>query len=63
MFMGLAMPKQCCHDVTKLVLGCFVGGILRQETPNLNDPYHTKLLTVLLEYLNLLTDLYNLQIF
>ena len=22
----------CCHDVTKLILGWFVGGIFRQET-------------------------------
>ena len=40
-FLGLAMPNQCCHAVTKLILGWFVaiGGIFGQETPNLNDPY------------------------
>jgi len=30
-FLGLAMPNQCCHLVTKLILGWFVGGIFRQE--------------------------------
>ena len=38
-FLGLAMPNQYCHGVTKLILGWFVGGIFGQETPNLNDPY------------------------
>jgi len=38
-FLGLAMPNQYCHAVTKLILGWFVGGIFRQETSNLNDPY------------------------
>ena len=38
-FLGLAMPNQYCHGVTKLMLGWFVGGIFGQETPNLNDPY------------------------
>ena len=38
-FLGLAMPNQCCHAVTKLILGCFVGEIFWQETPNLSDPY------------------------
>ena len=39
-FFSLAsMSKQCCHAVTKLILGWFVGGIFGQETPNLNDPY------------------------
>ena len=34
-FLGLAMPNQCYHVVTKLILGWFVGGIFRQETQNL----------------------------
>ena len=38
-FLGLAISNQCCHAVTKLILGWFVGGIFGQETPNLNDPY------------------------
>ena len=38
-FLGLAMPNQCCHMVTDLILGWFLGGISWQETPNLNDPY------------------------
>jgi len=38
-FLGLAMPNQCCHAITKLTLGWFEGGIFGQETPNLNDPY------------------------
>ena len=38
-FLGLAMPNQCCHMVTKLILSWFVGGIFWQETLNLNDPY------------------------
>jgi len=40
-FLGLALPNQCCHAVTKLhvILGWFVGGIFRQKIPNLNDPY------------------------
>ena len=25
-FLGLAMSNQCCHAVTKLILGWFVGG-------------------------------------
>ena len=25
-FSGLAMPNQCCHAVTKLISGWFVGG-------------------------------------
>ena len=29
-FLGLAMSNQCCHAVTKLILGWFVGGILPQ---------------------------------
>ena len=37
-FLGLAMSNQCCHAVTKSILGWFVGEIFRQETPNLNDP-------------------------
>ena len=37
--LGLAMPNQCCYEITKLILGWFVGEILGQETPNLNDPY------------------------
>ena len=36
-FLGLAMPNQCCHAVTKLILGWFVD--FGQEAPNLNDPY------------------------
>ena len=55
-FLGLAMSNQCCHAVTKLILGLLVGGItklilgllvggiFRQETPNLNDPYSTTIL-------------------
>ena len=35
------MPNQCCHAVTKLILGWFIGGIFGQETPNLNDPCDT----------------------
>jgi len=35
-FLGLAMPNQCCHAITKFILG---RGIFGQETPNLNDPY------------------------
>ena len=35
-FLGLAMPNQCCHVVTKLILGWFVGEIFWQEIPNLN---------------------------
>ena len=31
-FSGLAMPNQCCHAVTKLIFGWFVGGIFGQET-------------------------------
>jgi len=38
-FLGLAMPNQCCHVVTKLILGWLAGGIFGQETLNLNDPY------------------------
>ena len=34
-FLGLTMPNQCCHAITKLILG---GEIFRQEIPNLNDP-------------------------
>ena len=34
-FLGLAMPNQCCHAVTKLILDWFVDGIFIQETPNL----------------------------
>ena len=30
-FLGLAMPNQCCHVVTKLILGWFVGGILGKK--------------------------------
>ena len=37
-FLGLAMPSQCCHAVTKWIFGWFVGGF-GQEMPNLNDPY------------------------
>ena len=37
--LGLAMPNQCFHAVTKLILGWFVGWIFGQENPNLNDPY------------------------
>jgi len=37
--LGLAMPNQCCHAVTKLVLGWFVGETFGQEIPNLSDPY------------------------
>ena len=32
------MPNPCCHAVTKLILGWFVGGIFGQEIPNHNDP-------------------------
>ena len=38
-FLSLAIPKQCCHAVKKLILGWFVGGIFGQETPNLIDPF------------------------
>ena len=38
-FLGLVMPNQCCHVVTKLMLGWFVGGIFGQETLSLNDAY------------------------
>ena len=37
-FLGLAMSNQCCHAITKLILGWFVGRIFAQETPHLNDP-------------------------
>jgi len=30
-FLGLAMPNQCCHVITKLILGWFIGGIFRQN--------------------------------
>jgi len=36
-FLGLAMPNQYCHGVTKLILGWFVGKIFGQEIPNLNN--------------------------
>ena len=35
-FLKLAMPNQCCHVVTKLILGWFTLG---QETPNHSDPF------------------------
>ena len=38
-FLGLAMSNQCCHAVTKLILGWFVGGIFGQET--LMIPMHS----------------------
>ena len=53
-FLGLAMPNQCCHAVTKLIFGWFLGGIFGQETPNLNDPYTY---IVLLYYIILLLPL------
>ena len=34
--LGLAMPNQCCHAITKYIFGWFVGGIFGQET---RDPY------------------------
>ena len=41
-FLGLAMPNQCCHVVIKLIFGWLAGDIFRQETPNLYDPYNNK---------------------
>ena len=38
-FLGLAMPNQCCHAVTKKIFGWFVGEIYGQESPNLHNPY------------------------
>ena len=43
-FLGLAMPNQCRHTITKLILGWFVGGIFRQKTPNIYDSYSTTVL-------------------
>ena len=31
-FLGLAMSNQCCHAVTKLIFGGFLGGILKPLT-------------------------------
>ena len=38
-FLGLAMSNNCCHAVTKLMFGGFLGRIFGQETPNLVDQY------------------------
>jgi len=38
---GLAMSNQCCHAVTKLILGWFVGGIFGQETQTLMIPIYS----------------------
>ena len=43
-FLSLAMPNQCCHIITKLILRWFVGGIFGQKIPNLNDSYSTTVL-------------------
>ena len=40
-FLGLAMSNQCCHAVTKLILGWFVGGIFGQETQKLMIPIYS----------------------
>ena len=42
-FLDLAMPNQCCHVVTKLILGWFVGGIFWQEISN---PIYTVYVTI-----------------
>ena len=51
-FLGLAMPNQYFHAVTKLMLGWFVGGIFGQETPNLNIvlSYYIGLVNPLITY-------------
>jgi len=38
-FLGLAMPNQCRHTITKLILGWFVGGLFGQKNPNLDDSH------------------------
>jgi len=46
--LGLAMPNQCCHAVTKSILGWFVGGISGKKFQTLMIPIYSA--TVLYDY-------------
>jgi len=54
-FLGFAMPNQCCHAITKLILGWFAGGIFEQEIP-IPTTIHIVLPYYMINY-NLIVDL------
>jgi len=40
--LSLAMPNQCCHAVTKLILGWLVGGISSKKSQTLMIPIYSR---------------------
>ena len=56
-FLGLALPNQCCHAITKLILGWFVGWIFGQKPQTLMIPIRIYSIAVLYDnYLSKIID-------